>query len=93
MASSLTRFLLAYLIVSIIIYIIIILLYYYYFDLPIANTTDRAMRTAADVDLTLKAACATIVHNANQPTTNIVKSLYPPESLGVTRCREILASS
>lgn len=86
-------YLLIYLVVTIIIYLIVLALYYYYFDLPVSVTTDKALRTTADVDLGLKAVCSTIVYNAEQPGPNLVKNLYPLDSLGVSRCRKIIASS
>lgn len=93
------RYLLAYLLITIIFWTVTTVIIYLLWWRRVARTTRRVLRTATNADLVSKAGCATLIANVDAPRsgtaglTTVIQSLYPPQSAGVQRCREILAEN
>jgi hypothetical protein len=90
MSSPSKRYLIVYLVILIVAWILTLIVHRYYLEYNAVRTTRKLLKTAADADLTLKAACAVLL--ASEGNT-IVAGLYPPGSVGIQKCHEILAAN
>ncbi len=86
------RYLIFYFLLTLIMAVVTLILYYRLVYRPIRRTTLKALRTADDLTLVLKSGCEIIIANSGSTNfLNVIGAAYPPGSVGVQKCRDILA--